>query len=217
VATGNRPGKVKIGSVGPALAGVEVRLADDGEVLVRGPINTPGYFKQPEATAALIDGEGWLHTGDVGQLDGDGYLKIVDRKKELIITSSGKNLSPANIEGLLKEHPLIGQALVFGDNRPYVVALIVLDHEVAPAWAARNGIATGDLAALAAHEQVLREVQLAVDGANQRLARIEQVKRFEVLPVEWTAESEELTPTLKLRRRVIHAKYAERIDALYEG
>jgi long-chain acyl-CoA synthetase len=217
VATGNRPGRVKIGTVGPPLAGVEVRLADDGEVLVRGPVNTPGYFRQPEATAELIDSEGWLHTGDVGELDGDGYLKIVDRKKELIITSSGKNLSPANIEGLLKEHPLIGQVLVFGDDRPYVVALIVLDHELAPGWAARNGLAENDLAALAAHEQVLAEVQLAVAAANQRLARIEQVKRFEILPVEWTAESEELTPTLKLRRRIIHAKYAERIDALYQG
>jgi long-chain acyl-CoA synthetase len=216
VATGNRPGKVKIGSVGPALAGIEVRLADDGEVLVRGPINTPGYFKQPEATAQLIDGEGWLHTGDVGELDGDGYLRIIDRKKELIITSSGKNLSPANIEGLLKEHPLIGQALVYGDDRPYVVALVVLDHELAPAWAARHGL-PGELAALAASEEVLAEVRLAVDAANQRLSRIEQVKRFEVLPVEWTAESEELTPTLKLRRRIVHAKYAERIDALYEG
>ena len=217
VATGNRPGKVKIGTVGPALAGIEVRLADDGEVLVRGPINTPGYFRQPGATAELIDADGWLHTGDVGELDGDGYLRIVDRKKELIITSSGKNLSPANIEALLKEHPLIGQALVYGDNRPYVVALVVLDHELAPGWVARNGLGGGDLAALAASEQVLAEVQLAVDAANQRLARVEQVKRFEVLPVEWTAESEELTPTLKLRRRIIHAKYAERIDALYEG
>jgi long-chain acyl-CoA synthetase len=217
VAAGNPPGKVKIGTVGPALPGVEVRLADDGEVLVRGPINTPGYFRQPEATAELIDAEGWLHTGDVGQLDGDGYLKIVDRKKELIITSSGKNLSPANIEGLLKEHPLIGQALIYGDDRPYVVALIVLDHELAPAWAARNGVEGGDLAAMAASERVLAEVRLAVDAANQRLARIEQVKRFEILPVEWTAESEELTPTLKLRRRIIHAKYAERIDALYQG
>jgi long-chain acyl-CoA synthetase len=217
VATGNRPGKVKIGTVGQALAGVEVRLAGDGEVLVRGPVNTPGYFKQPEATAELIDPDGWLHTGDVGELDGDGYLKIVDRKKELIITSSGKNLSPANIEGLLKEHPLIGQALVYGDDRPYVVALIVLDHELAPGWAARNGLAGDDLAALAAHRQVLGEVQLAVDATNQRLARIEQVKRFEVLPVEWTAESEELTPTLKLRRRIIHAKYADQIDALYQG
>jgi long-subunit acyl-CoA synthetase (AMP-forming) len=216
VATGNRPGKVKIGTVGPALPGVEVRLAEDGEVLVRGPVNTPGYFRQPEATAELIDGDGWLHTGDVGELEADGYLKIVDRKKELIITSSGKNLSPANIEGLLKEHPLIGQALVYGDDRPYVVALIVLDHELAPAWAARSGVATTDLAELAADQQVLEEVRMAVDGANQRLARIEQVKRFEVLPVEWTAESEELTPTLKLRRRIIHAKYAERIDALYD-
>jgi long-chain acyl-CoA synthetase len=217
VATGNRPGKVKIGTVGPPLAGVEVRLADDGEVLVRGPVNTPGYFRQPGATAELIDSEGWLHTGDVGELDDDGYLKIVDRKKELIITSSGKNLSPANIEGLLKEHPLIGQVLVYGDDRPYVVALIVLDHELAPGWAARNGLAGDDLAALAGHEQVLAEVQLAVEAANQRLARIEQVKRFEILPVEWTAESEELTPTLKLRRRIIHAKYAERIEALYQG
>ena len=216
VATGNRPGRVKIGTVGPALAGIEVRLADDGEVLVRGPINTPGYFRQPEATAALIDPEGWLHTGDVGELDGDGYLKIIDRKKELIITSSGKNLSPANIEGLLKEHPLIGQALVYGDDRPYVVALIVLDHELAPAWATGKGL-PGDLAALAASEEALAEVQLAVDAANQRLSRIEQIKRFEVLPVEWTAESEELTPTLKLRRRIVHAKYAERIDALYAG
>jgi long-chain acyl-CoA synthetase len=217
VATGNRPGKVKIGTVGPALAGVEVRLAGDGEVLVRGPVNTPGYFRQPEATAALVDADGWLHTGDVGQLDDDGYLRIVDRKKELIITSSGKNLSPANIEGLLKEHPLIGQALVYGDDRPYVVALIVLDHELAPGWAARNGLGGADLATLAGDGQVLAEVQLAVDAANQHLARIEQVKRFEVLPVEWTAESEELTPTLKLRRRIIHAKYAERIDALYQG
>jgi long-chain acyl-CoA synthetase len=216
VATGNRPGKVKIGTVGPALAGVEVRLAGDGEVLVRGPVNTPGYFRQPEATAELIDADGWLHTGDVGALDGDGCLRIVDRKKELIITSSGKNLSPANIEGLLKEHPLVGQALVYGDDRPYVVALIVLDHELAPAWAAGNGL-PGDLATLAGHEQVLAELRLAVDAANQRLSRIEQVKRFEVLPVEWTAESEELTPTLKLRRRIIHAKYAEHIDALYRG
>jgi long-chain acyl-CoA synthetase len=215
VATGNPPDRIKIGTVGPALQGVEVRLADDGEVLVRGPVNTPGYFKQEEETRALIDEDGWLHTGDVGELDDDGYLRIVDRKKELIITSSGKNISPANIEGLLKEHPLVGQALAYGDNRPYVVALIVLDHEMVPAWAARNGIAATNPAELAAHERVLAEVQHAVDAANQRLARAEQVKRFEVLPVEWTAESEELTPTLKLRRRIIHAKYAERIDALY--
>ena len=202
-------------AIGVDQLGRGLRLAGDGEVLVRGPINTPGYFRQPEATAELLDAEGWLHTGDVGELDGDGYLKIVDRRKELIITSSGKNLSPANIEGLLKEHPLIGQALAFGDNRPYVVALVVLDHELAPGWAARYGLGAADLAALAASEQVQAEIRLAVDAANQRLARIEQVKRFEVLPVEWTAESEELTPTLKLKRRVIHAKYAGELDALY--
>ena len=217
VVTANPPGRIKIGTVGPAIAGIELRLADDGEVLVRGPVNTPGYFRQEEATRALIDGDGWLRTGDVGELDDDGYLRIVDRKKELIITSSGKNVSPANIEGLLKEHPLVGQALAYGDNRPYVVALVVLDHEMVPAWAARNGVAGAAVGELAAHDKVLQAVQQAVDAANQRLARAEQVKRFEVLPVEWTAESEELTPTLKLRRRIIHAKYAERIEALYGG
>jgi len=217
VVTANPPGRIKIGTVGPAIAGIELRLADDGEVLARGPVNTPGYFRQEEATRALIDGDGWLRTGDVGELDDDGYLRIVDRKKELIITSSGKNVSPANIEGLLKEHPLVGQALAYGDNRPYVVALVVLDHEMVPAWAARNGVAGAAVGELAAHDKVLQAVQQAVDAANQRLARAEQVKRFEVLPVEWTAESEELTPTLKLRRRIIHAKYAERIEALYGG
>jgi long-chain acyl-CoA synthetase len=217
VVTGNPPGRIKIGTVGPPIAGIELRLADDGEVLVRGPVNTPGYFRQEEATRELIDQDGWLHTGDVGELDEDGYLRIVDRKKELIITSSGKNVSPANIESLLKEHPLVGQALAYGDNRPYVVALVVLDHEMLPAWAARNGLAGTDVGQLAADDKVLEAVQQAVDAANQRLARAEQVKRFELLPVEWTAESEELTPTLKLRRRIIHAKYAEHIETLYAG
>jgi long-chain acyl-CoA synthetase len=217
VVTGNPPGRIKIGTVGPPIAGIELRLADDGEVLVRGPVNTPGYFRQEEATRELIDQDGWLHTGDVGELDEDGYLRIVDRKKELIITSSGKNVSPANIESLLKEHPLVGQALAYGDNRPYVVALVVLDHEMLPAWAARNGLVGTDAGDLAADDKVLEAVRQAVDAANQRLARAEQVKRFELLPVEWTAESEELTPTLKLRRRIIHAKYAEHIEALYAG
>ncbi|HEV8648559.1 MAG TPA: long-chain fatty acid--CoA ligase [Actinomycetes bacterium] len=215
VATGNPPGKLKIGTVGPAIAGIEVRLDGDGEVLVRGPINTPGYHDRPDATAELVDADGWLHTGDVGELDADGYLRIVDRKKELIITSSGKNLSPANIENLLKEHPLVGQALAFGDGRPYVVALVVLDHEVAPGWAKQQGIPFEALASFARQPRVLEELQRAVDAANQRLSRIEQVKRFVVVPAEWTAESEELTPTLKLKRRVIHAKYTAEIDALY--
>jgi long-chain acyl-CoA synthetase len=217
VATGNPPDELRIGTVGPAIAGIEVRLGDDGEVLVRGPVNTPGYHRRPEATAELLDDDGWLHTGDVGVLSDDGYLRIIDRKKELIITSGGKNISPANIEGLLKEHPLIAQALAYGDNRPYVVALVVLDHEVAPGWAEREGTAFDGLAAFAGDPRVVEEVQRAVDAANQRLSRAEQVKRFAVVPAEWTAESEELTPTMKLKRRVIHDKYAEDIEALYAG
>ena len=217
VATGNPPDKLRIGTVGPALLGVEVRLGDDGEVLVRGPVNTPGYHRRPEATAELLDDDGWLHTGDVGVLEDDGYLRIVDRKKELIITSGGKNVSPANVEGLLKEHPLIGQALAYGDNRPYLVALVVLDHEVAPGWAKQEGVAFDGLAAFAGDPRVVEEVQRAVDAANQRLSRVEQIKRFAVVPAEWTAESEELTPTMKLKRRVIHDKYAKDIEALYAG
>jgi long-chain acyl-CoA synthetase len=217
VVTGNPPDAIRIGTVGPPLAGVELKLAGDGEVLVRGPITTPGYYRQPEATAALLDADGWLRTGDVGSLDEAGYLRIVDRKKELIITAGGRNVSPANIEGLLKQHPLVGQALAFGDRRPYIVALVVLDHEVVPGWARQHGIAQVSLAALAEHPLVVEEVRHAVEAANQRLARVEQVKRFRILPAEWTAESEELTPTLKLRRRVIHGKYAPEINALYAG
>ena len=214
-ATGNPPDAIRIGTVGPPIAGIELKLADDGEVLVRGPITTPGYLGQPEATAELLDADGWLHTGDVGTLDEAGYLRIIDRKKELIITAGGKNISPANIESLLKEHPLVGQALAFGDRRPYVVALVVLDHEVVPGWAGQHGIADASPAALAEHPLVVEEVAHAVEAANQRLAQVEQIKQFKILPAEWTAESEELTPTLKLKRRVIHGKYAPEIDTLY--
>jgi long-chain acyl-CoA synthetase len=149
-------------------------------------------------------------------MDGDGYIRIVDRKKELIITAGGKNISPANLESLLKEHPLVGQALVFGDRRPYLVGLVVLDHELAPAWAKDNGIEATRVAELARHPRVVEEIERAVQAANQRVSRVEQVRRFRIVPAEWTAESEELTPTLKLRRRVIHKKYEAEIDALYQ-
>jgi long-chain acyl-CoA synthetase len=215
--TANLAHSFKLGTVGRPFAGVELRLAEDGEILVRGATCTPGYLGRPDATAELIDSDGWVHTGDVGRLDDDGFLRIVDRKKELIITAGGENIAPSMIENHLKEHPLIGQALAFGDRRPYVVALITLDGEVAPVWAAAHGIDTTDLAALAENPLVLEEVAKAVEDANARLARVQQVKKWRLLPAEWTAESEELTPTLKLKRRVVHTKYSAAIEDLYGG
>jgi len=215
--TTNLPDAFRLGTVGRPVPGIEVWIADDGEILTRGPLNTPGYLNLPERTAELIDADGWLHTGDIGSLDPDGFLSVVDRKKELIITSGGENISPAAIENLLVAHPLIGQALSFGDGRPYVVALLTLDGDVAPAWARAHGIEASSLAQLAEEPAVLEAVGQAVADANQHLARVQQVKKWRLLPVEWTAESEELTPTLKLKRRVVHAKYADAIDALYES
>ena len=214
--TTNRPEAFKLGTVGRPYPGMEVRIADDGEILVRGPLTTPGYLNRPDLTADLIDTDGWLHTGDIGKLDDDGFVSVVDRKKELIITAGGENIAPAAIEGLLVAHPLIGQALAYGDRRKYVVALLTLDGEVAPAWARARGVAPGSLAELVADPVVLAEVGAAVAAANERLARVQQVKHWRLLPVEWTAETEELTPTLKLRRRIVHAKYADVLDTLYD-
>lgn len=213
--TANGPEAFKLGTVGRATPGMEVALGEDGEVLVRGPVNTPGYHKQDDATRALIDEDGWVHTGDIGTLDDDGFFSIVDRKKELIITSAGKNVAPSNIEGHLKESPIIGHAMAIGDDRPYVVAVLTLDGEIAPLVAQKLGIEFTDLADLAQKPQILAMAQDAVDKANERLSRPEQVKAFELLPTEWTAESEELTPTLKLKRRVVNAKYADVVDRLY--
>jgi long-chain acyl-CoA synthetase len=214
-ATACGPGAFKLGSVGRAYPGIELRVAEDGELLARGPIMTAGYHRRPEATAALFDDDGWLHTGDIASIDDDGFVSIVDRKKELIITSAGKNIAPSNIESLLKESPIVGHALAFGDGHPYVVAVLTLDGEVAPVIAQMGGIEFTDLADLAAKPEILAMAQEAVDRANARLSRPEQVKAFELLPVEWTAESEELTPTLKLKRRIVHTKYADVIDRLY--
>jgi long-chain acyl-CoA synthetase len=216
-ATCNPPGQIKIGAVGPAFPGVEVKVAEDGEILVRGPICTPRYWKLPEATEELIDEEGWLHTGDLGRLDADGYFWIVGRKKELIITAGGKNISPANIEGLIKSHELVGQALAYGDRKPFPVALITLDSQVAEPWAEKRGIAYTDISAFSQHPIVVAEVDKAVQEANSRLAHVEQIKKFRILPTEWTAESEELTPTMKLKRNVIHDKYKDEIEKLYSS
>ncbi len=209
------PGRTRVGAVGTALPGMELRVADDGEVLVRGPLVMGGYYKDPEQTAEAVDADGWMHTGDVGEVDADGFLKITDRKKELIVTSGGKNISPALIEYELQRHPLVGQACAIGDRRNYVTALIVLDPEVAPAWAREHGIEAASPADLARHPEVLAEIERAVDAANSHLARPEQVRRFLVLPNEWTAETGELTPTLKRRRRVIIDRYAAEISRLY--
>ena len=210
-------GRVQARDRRPAHPGIEVRIAEDGEILTRGPLNSPGYLNLPEQSAELIDADGWLHTGDIGAIDADGFVSVVDRKKELIITAGGENVSPAAVENLLVAHPLIGQALAYGDQRPYLVAILTLDGAVAPGWAKAHGIEAGSLAELAAHPDVLAEVGRAVADANARLARAQQIKYWRLLPVEWTAESEELTPTLKLKRRVVHAKYADIIDALYAG
>jgi long-chain acyl-CoA synthetase len=211
------PESFRLGTVGRAFAGIEVTLAEDGEILARGPITTPGYHRQEDATRALIDDDGWVHTGDIGELDADGFLRVVDRKKELIITSSGKNIAPSNIENLLKESPIVGHAMAIGDGRPYVVAVMTLDGEIAPLVAQQAGVGFTDLADLASRPEILAMAQAAVDSANARLSRPEQVKRWALLPSEWTAESAELTPTLKLKRRVVTSNYADEIAALYEG
>ncbi|HEX8977770.1 MAG TPA: long-chain fatty acid--CoA ligase [Solirubrobacteraceae bacterium] len=212
----NRPGQVRIGTVGPATPGVELKLAADGEVLCRGEFMMAGYRNQPERTAEALDADGWLHTGDVGQLDADGYLKIIDRKKELIINAAGKNMSPANIEAALKTgSPLIGQACCIGDGRPYNTALIVLDSDFAPQWAAQHELGGRSLAELATEPAVISAVQDGVDRANQGLARVEQIKRFTIIPGDWEPGGDELTPTIKLKRKPIAHKYANEIEAMY--
>jgi long-chain acyl-CoA synthetase len=216
LATANLPGRAKLGTVGPAATGVELRIADDGEVLVRGGIVMAGYRGQPEKTAEAIDAEGWFHTGDVGTLDDDGCLRIIDRKKEIIINSAGENMSPANIEAQIKgSSTLIGQACVIGDRRPYNVALIVLDPDSAATFANHRGLDDHSLAGLARDTVVINEIASAVERANSCLSRPEQVKKFRVLGTDWEAAGDELTPTLKLKRKPIEQKYADEIEALY--
>jgi long-chain acyl-CoA synthetase len=201
------------GWVGRAIPGVELRLDTDGEVLARGGNVFAGYLNDPERTAEVVDAEGWLHTGDVGELD-DGFLRIIDRKKELIINAAGKNISPSNLEGALRSRPLISQACVVGDGRPYLAGLLTLDPDVLPGWAAARGIELpfGDLVR---HPEVLAEVQAEVEAVNATVSRVEQIKRFCVLPHDWPPDSDELTPTMKPKRRSIHAKYAAEIAELY--
>ncbi len=215
VITCNPPDSVKIGTVGPPIAGAEVKLAEDGEILVRGEMVMPGYRNLAEKNEEAFTDDGWLLTGDIGELDEDGYLKIVDRKKELIINAAGKNMSPANIEAKLKLIPLVDQAVAIGDRRKFVTALITLDPEAAAGWAKAHEIDDPDLAELAEDETLLGEIESGVEEANSGLSRVEQVKRFKILPAPWDPGGDELTPTMKLKRRPIADKYAEEIEALY--
>ncbi|GAA4969576.1 AMP-dependent synthetase/ligase [Actinoplanes utahensis] len=214
-ATINTPESFRTGTVGKPNGGMEIRLASDGEILVRGPLVCAGYLRADGGVDPVTDADGWLATGDVGAFDDDGFLTITDRKKELIINSSGKNISPAQIENLLRAHPLIAQAVAIGDRRPYVTALIVLDEEIAPLWARSKGLPVRTIADLAADEVLRSEIAAAVSAANAKLSRPEQIKTFRILSRGWTPETGELTPTLKLRRRIITDRYAEEIGELY--
>lgn len=217
VVTMNPPGAIRIGTVGKVVpGGTEISIAQDGELLVRGPLVMRGYRNDPERTAAAIDDDGWMHTGDIATIDDDGYVTIVDRKKELIISSGGKNLSPQNIEGAVKVAcPLVLSVVAIGDDRPYITALLTLDPDACAAYAEKAGLADPSPAALSQDPGVRAFVQAGIDEANSKLARVEQVKRFTLLPTPWEPGGEELTPTMKLKRRPIAEKYAAEIDALY--
>jgi long-chain acyl-CoA synthetase len=212
-ATIARPDQFKFGTVGKPFPGCEVRIADDGEILVRGPNVFQGYYKNEEATRETLR-DGWLHTGDIGEIDADGYVKVTGRKKDIIITAGGKNITPANIEAEIKQHPLVSQCVVIGDRRPYLVALVTLDPEEAIKFAKENELPE-DAAALAADERVRTAIEEHIERINEKFARVEQVKKFAILPRDLSQEGGELTPTLKVKRAVVHQKYEREIDGLY--
>jgi long-chain acyl-CoA synthetase len=210
--TFNRPGKTRLGTVGTAIPGAEVRTGEDGEILLRGKNVFQGYFKDPEATAATVE-DGWLHSGDLGRLDEEGFLHITGRKKDILITAGGKNITPNNLEGALKQLPLVSQAVVVGDRRPYLVALLTLDPEAARAFATAHGLAVDSLHE---HPDVRAELQRGIDASvNPELARVEQIKRFAVLPRELSIDAGELTPTLKVKRHVVERQWSTVVDGLY--
>ncbi len=212
----NPPDAIKIGTVGTSLPGIEVKIAGDGEILVRGGNLMKGYYKDERATAETIDQDGWLHSGDVGEFDEHGYLKITDRKKDLIITAGGKNVAPQEIENKAKHaHPLISQVVVIGDRRPFLSALITLDEEKAPAWAKEQGI-EGDIAAVANNERTLKEIEAAINEVNNKLAKVEGIKKIRILERDFLQEENEITPTMKVKRKTINEIYGDVIEDLYD-
>ncbi len=215
-ATTNTPAAWRFGTVGPALPGFELRIADDGELLLRSDTVFAGYYKDPEATRAVLDPDEWLHTGDIAEIDGDGFLRITDRKKDIIVTAGGKNIAPQNLENDLKASRFVSQAIVVGDRRPYPAALVTLDAPEIEKWAAAEGI-TGGIDELASDGRVIALIQGVVDDVNASRSRFEQIKRFTILPRDFTMERDEMTPTLKLKRRTIHEHYAAEIASLYDA
>jgi long-chain acyl-CoA synthetase len=215
-ATVNKPSRNKIGTVGQPLPGVSARIAEDSEIMLRGGVIVPGYWQNPAATKEAIDGDGWLHTGDLGSLDDEGFLRVTGRKKEIIVTAGGKNVAPAVLEDRLRAHPLISQVMVVGDGRPFIAALITLDPEALEHWKAQHGKQAGATAAdLATDPDLLAELQAAVDDANKAVSRAESIRKFRVLPVDFTTDNDYITPSLKVKRSVVAKDFAADIEALY--
>ena len=215
-ATTNRRGSYRFGTVGQALPGFELRLADDGELLIRSETLFAGYFKEPDATADVLGADGWLRSGDIATIDADGFVTITDRKKDIIVTAGGKNIAPQNLENDLKTSRFVSQALVVGDRRPYPAALITLDPVELEKWAREQGL-DGDVPTLTRDPRVVALVESIVDDVNRERSRYEQVKRFAVLDRDFEMDRGELTPTLKLRRRVVLDHFADEVTGLYDG
>ncbi len=213
--TFNRPTRFKFGSVGQPLDNVEIKIAADGEILIRGANVAKGYLKQPEATAEVFEPSGWFHSGDIGRLDEDGFLFITDRKKDLIVTAGGMNIAPQNIENMLKADPFISQAMVYGDRKPYPVALITVNPDELAKFARDNGILTTDPAVVVKHPKVLERIGRTVEEKNSQLQSYAKIKKFTVLPEDFSQEGGELTPTLKVKRKVVSNKYMNTIEELY--
>ncbi|MCW2928346.1 MAG: long-chain fatty acid--CoA ligase [Thermoleophilia bacterium] len=210
----NHPHDFRLGSVGKVFEGTEVKIAADGEILVKGDVVFQGYYENEEATKEVLTEDGWLHTGDIGDFDREGFLYITDRKKDLIVTAGGKNIAPANIEGALKATQYISQALAFGDKKPYITALVTLDPDEMAAFAAAHDLST-DMYDLVDNPEVHALVRAAVDSVNASVGRVEQVKRYRILPIDFTQETGELTPTLKLKRKVVVDRYGQWIEDMY--
>lgn len=217
ILAGNGPGHVRMGSVGSAIPETDLRIAEDGEILARGPQIMHGYYNMPEATAEVIDAEGWFHTGDIGEIDADGFLRITDRKKEIIVNAYGKNVAPAPIETALRSSPFIGQAVVIGDRRKFLSALLVPDFDALTSWAQRAGLAPDVMRSLIDSPPVQQLFTAEIERINLDLARYEQIRAWRLLPDEFTIETGELTPTQKIKRRVIHEKFGRTVEAMYEN